>query len=38
MEEARKIIIFIMINMIALLCYLFGKENSKKKEKHHEEE
>lgn len=38
MEEVRKIIIFIIINMIALLCYLFGKENKKRKENNHEKE
>ena len=35
MEEARKIIIFIIINVIALLCYLFGKENLKRKKEEH---
>lgn len=38
MEEARKVIIFIIVNVIALLCYLFGKENLKRKKEEHEKE
>lgn len=38
MEEARKVILFVIINISAFLCYLLGKENRRKKEKDHEEE
>ena len=37
MEEARSLIIFLIINLSAFLCYLLGKADTEKP-KHHEEE
>jgi uncharacterized membrane protein YuzA (DUF378 family) len=34
MEEARSLIIFLIINLSAFLCYLLGKADTEKR-KHH---
>ena len=38
MENISKIILFLIINISAFLCYLLGKENRRKRENEHEEE
>lgn len=38
MEDIRKLIVFLIINISAFLCYLLGKENRRKIEDGHEEE
>ena len=38
MEDIRKMILFLIMNISAFLCYLLGKENRRKRENEHEEE
>ena len=37
MEDIRKMILFLIMNISAFLCYLLGKENRRKRENEHEE-
>ena len=38
MEDIRKMILVLIINISAFLCFLLGKENRRKRENEHEEE
>ena len=38
MEDIRKMILFLIINILAFLCFLLGKENRRKRENEHEKE
>lgn len=38
MEDIRKMILFLIINIAAFISYLLGRENRRKKEDDHEEE
>lgn len=36
MEASRNVILLLIINSLAILCYLLGKENHKRKKGKHE--
>ena len=38
MEDIRKMILVLIINILAFLCFLLGKENRRKRENEHEKE